>query len=392
MKKTPHDSHPQFVRERQTYAELSHDSHDYGSIRGSGERIVKHRRKKIRQFTVLLIVLLALLSAGIFYVIQKGLSRPSESLSDSSSQTGSVSLSGDVSSFETSGGVSESDPDASSEASEVRESAFAALQQSIAQYAESVGGRIGVYYLNLKTGETFGLHETDPFVAASSIKMGINTLLYKTVAEGGLKFTDMLTYDSRPYPDGDMEQGTGTVIGQPNGTQYSVRRTSQLSITISDNCATNMVIRALGGIDAIVPYLTEISGEVPYRTSVSYTNYAGTSMSGRHRSCAKDLAMHAKNLYMLWQASPDSYEPLIQDLESTVFTFGIQAKLPSSVKVAHKIGTNSSYHTENDVGIVFAAEPYILCVTTENASQDAGREALAEISLRVYNYILEVAK
>ena len=202
----------------------------------------------------------------------------------------------------------------------------------------------------------------------------------------------MLTYDSRPYPEGDMESGTGTVISQPNGTQFSVRRTSQLSITISDNCATNMVIRALGGIDAIVPYLTGISGDVPYRTSVSYVNYAGTAMSGKHRTCAKDLAMYARNLYSLWQASPADYEPLIADLESTVFTFGIQSKLPATLKVAHKIGTNSSYHTENDVGIVFAGEPYVLCVTTENESQAAGREAIAEISLRFYNYILEVTK
>jgi len=394
MKKTQHDRHPQFVRERSSSfsgAPLDSNSKRLGSISGSSPSNTRHKKRKTQQFLVLLIALLLIVTVGIIYAVQKGRGQPADSSSLSAvlSDTSSIAEASSGS-MAASGQSSESSP--SSLVSESRAAAFAALQASIKEFTGSFNGRIGVYYINLKTGETFGVNEKAPFVAASSIKLGINTLLYKKVAEGAFKFTDMLAYDNRAYPQGDMEPGTGTVISQPNGTQYSIRRTSQLSITISDNCATNMVIRKLGGIDAVVPYLTAISGEVPYRTSITYTDYAGVSKSGRHRTSAKDLAMYAQNLYQLWQASPADYEPLIEDLESTVFTFGIQAKLPAAVKVAHKIGTNGDWKTENDAGIVFAKEAYVLCVTTENASQAAGRDAVAEISLKVYNYVTEVSK
>lgn len=399
MKKTQHEKHPQFIRERNSNLYTPGiDSKNLGTINGKNSRNSRRKQKKFQQLLLIIASLLIITTIAIVYAVQSGkpnnknsqISSSMDSTIDFSSVMESSNLSDSIN-FSI-GITSGSGSDSSSLASVDRVAAFTALREEVTEYAGNFNGRIGVYYINLLTGESWGLNEKAPFVAASSIKLGINTLLYKNIAEGAFKFTDMLTYDNRAYPLGDMEPGTGSIIGQPNGTQFSVRRTSQLSITISDNCATNMVIRKLGGIDTVVPYLTGISGEVPYRTSISYTDYKGAIMTGRHRTSAKDLGLYAKNLYQLWKTSPKDYQPLIDDLESTVFTFGIQAKLPSEVKVAHKIGTNGDYKTENDAGIVFAKEPYVLCVTTENSSQNAGREAVAEISLKVYNYITEVSK
>jgi beta-lactamase class A len=274
----------------------------------------------------------------------------------------------------------------------VRVAAFDELKTSVDTFAASFDGRIGIYYINLTNDEVYGYGEKNPFVAASSIKMGIVTQMFKAIDEGRFELTQMLTYDNRPYPTGDLEYGTGIVLESANGTQYSIQRTAQLAITISDNCATNMIIRTLGGIDTIIPILNGISAEVPYRTAISYKDYKGQLVSGRHRTSAKDLALYARYFYELWDADKEAYAPFMDDLRSTVFTFGIQAKLPKSVPVAHKIGTNYDYRTENDVGIVFAQEPYILCVTTEAESQEAGRTAVADVSLMFYEYIAGLAK
>jgi len=396
MKKTQNEQPPQFIRNRSgSLPDLRLDTQNLGSISRNSPRAIRHRKRKFQQFSVLFACILFVSFLGIFWVNNKPNTNSASSLSISSLSISSLSSDNSTveSSLEiiTNGDSSETaiiqPGNADSIVSVDRIAAFSTLKESITSFVEGVNGRVGVYYVNLQTDEAWGLNEKEPFVAASSIKLGINTLLYKQIAQGDFKFTDMLAYDNRAYPAGDREEGTGSVIGQPNGTQFSVRRTSQLSITISDNCATNMVIRKLGGIDAIAPYLTGISGEVPYRTAVSYTDYSNVVKSGRHRTSAKDLALYAKNLYSLWKASPKDYDPLMEDLQNTVFTFGIQAKLPATVKVAHKIGTNGDWKTENDAGIVFAKEPFVICVTTENPSQAAGREAVAEISLKVYNYI-----
>ena len=251
-------------------------------------------------------------------------------------------------------------------------------------------GRFGVYFQNLAGGETWTYQAEEPFVAASSIKLGINTYLYTKIDSGEISPDEQLAYDSRAYPTGDYEGGTGTIQGMPDGSAFSVRETSGLSIRISDNCATNMVIRRLGGIDAINPWLNAISGKVDYRVKVSYTNYGGQAQNGRHRTCALDLGLQAVRLYELWTEKPAVYEPLMDDLSRTEFDFGIQKGIPAGVRVAHKIGTNGTYSAENDVGLVFTEEPFALCVMTEMASASQAHKIQADIAAIFYAYTVEL--
>ena len=261
----------------------------------------------------------------------------------------------------------------------------AAGQQVLDLIKQQPASRVSVYFLNLSGMESWSYEDDVPFVAASSIKIGFNTRLYTLIADGSISPDEVLTYDSRPYPTGDYEAGTGTIQSLPNGSTLTVRETSGLSIRISDNCGTNMVIRRLGGIDTINPWLNGISGTIDYRQKVTYTNYAGQQQSGRHRTCARDLGQMAVYLYEHWVEQPVVFDPLIDDLSHTEFDFGIQKGIPDQVQVAHKIGTNGIYSTENDVGIVFTEEPFVLCVMTEMADAVKAHQLQAEIASIFYN-------
>ena len=306
--------------------------------------------------------------------------------SNTSHTSGSTSLSTTSSSQTT----ATTAPTATTISSAERAQAFNKAKSDIEALIATYKGRYAIYYQNLVNGEIYSFKANTPFVAASSIKLGINTHLYLQIADEKISPTEILAYDNRPYPTGDYEAGTGIIQSQPNGTKYSVRDTSGLSIRISDNCATNMVIRKLGGIDKVNEYLRLVSGIVDYRKSVSYTNYAGTAVSGRHRTCATDLGLHAVSLYQLYQDNPTVYQPLIDDLCETEFDFGIQKGIPEIIRVAHKIGTNGAYNTENDVGIVFAGEPFVLCVMTESGSASNARRFQAEVARILYQYIDKV--
>ncbi len=268
-----------------------------------------------------------------------------------------------------------------------RQNLLQAATDRVTSLLKSKPGRFGVYYYNLENDESWQYQADQPFVAASSIKLGINTFLYTQIASEKIPADEILSYDNRNYPTGDYESGTGSIQYEANGTKFTVRETSGLSIRISDNCGTNMIIRRLGGIDAVNPFLKEISGVVDYRQSISYKNYAGQAQSGKHRTCALDLGSHAIKLYRLWQEAPSIYQPLIDDLCQTEFDFGIQKGIPSDVRVAHKIGTNGTYSAENDVGIVFAGEPFVLCVMTEMASAAAAHQVQADVAQTFYDYI-----
>jgi beta-lactamase class A len=80
---------------------------------------------------------------------------------------------------------------------------------------------------------------------------------------------------------------------------------------------------------------------------------------------------------------------MIEILLRQEFNEGIPARLPQSVKVAHKTGSiNGLYH---DFGIVFSEgrKPYILAVMTRGFENESdAHECVAEVSSRIYRWIL----
>jgi beta-lactamase class A len=263
------------------------------------------------------------------------------------------------------------------------------LETDITSFLSSQSGRYSMVYINLKNGETVSYNGEIPMVAASSVKIAYNTYLYQRAAAGDFAMSDTMTYNAAAYPGGDFEAGTGTIQNSPDGTSYALSEITGLSIRISDNCATNMLLRKLGGIDVVNDsYMTPISAVVGYRTPVSYTDYKGTQQSGRHRTSSLDLAKYAQELYLLYTADPASYEALINDLSNTEYTWGIPAGVSGNTKVAHKVGFNSAYGSNNDVGIVFGTEDYVICVMTETGESVTAQENIGAVSRLVSDYIL----
>lgn len=220
------------------------------------------------------------------------------------------------------------------------------LKAKVEEFISKQDGKYGVHFIDLATGESFGINDRDSYIAASTTKLPMNLLLYTRIEAGEIDWDDKLQYLKE-----DFEPGTGIIQNQPFGTEYTVRETSKLSITHSDNCGINMIIRILG-IEDICQYILDLGGEIYYKKG--------------HRTCPRDLALVTQELYRLYLENPEHYGQLIHDLENTLWNDRIAGSglLPEHVKVAHKIGTQ--VRTSNDVGIIFATHPYVLAVMTEN--------------------------
>lgn len=244
------------------------------------------------------------------------------------------------------------------------------LKKLITDFTSKLPGKYGVTFIDLATGEMVNVNDKIEYVAASTSKLPINVLLYKNIEAGKIKMEDKLVYKQE-----DLESGTGTIISSPFGTEYTVRETSKLSIQKSDNCGVNMLIRLLG-IENVRNYIDEVGGQVHYGKT--------------HRSCPYDMAQIAQDLYKLYLNNEEVYGELINYMETTDWHDRIDAKLPQDVKVAHKIGNQTS--TRNDVGIVFATHPYVLSVMSDNVNIDAATRAIADLSKVVYDFEEEYAK
>lgn len=242
-----------------------------------------------------------------------------------------------------------------------------ALKKELEDYISQQPAKYGMYFINLVTGDEFGINDKDEFVAASTTKLPMNLLLYKKIAAGEIDPESTLK-----YLEEDFEPGSGIIQKSEYGTEYTVRETARLSIVYSDNCAINMIIRLLG-IDNIRNYMQELGGTIYY--------------GRRHRSCPYDIALYTKELYRFYLESPEIAGILMEDLQNTVFNDRINRYLPEDVKVAHKIGSFESLGVFNDVGIVFADEPYVLAVMSDGAEYGAACDVIGEISKRIYYYL-----
>ncbi|MBP7175281.1 MAG: serine hydrolase [Thermoclostridium sp.] len=239
------------------------------------------------------------------------------------------------------------------------------LKSKLVQFISEHNGRYGLYFKNLISGQSFGVCEKEPFTAASTTKLPMNLLLYRRVADGEINLDSKLTYLQE-----DFEAGTGVIQSLPFGTEYTVRETARLSIVFSDNCGINMIIRLLG-VENIRKYMQDLGGTIQYERG--------------HSSCPYDLALYAEELYRCYQQTPDLAGLLMGDLQNTEWNDRINRLLPADVKVPHKIG--SSPGVCNDVGIVFASEPYVLAVMSDGVAQDAAADVIAQLSKRIYDAI-----
>jgi beta-lactamase class A len=174
----------------------------------------------------------------------------------------------------------------------------------------------------------------------------------------------MLTYERKDY-----ETGTGIIQKSSFGKRYTVRELSKKSIEISDNVATNMLLRLLG-MDNVKNYMRQLGGTVV--------------VDDQNVTCPEDMGIYMREVYSFYKQDKTLGNELMGYFLNTTSSDRIPALLPKNVKIAHKIG--NQVKTMNDVGIVFSREPYIISILSKDVNENEAVGVIAEISKKVYDF------
>lgn len=118
------------------------------------------------------------------------------------------------------------------------------LQQELERIAQLAKGNVGVCALHLESGKQVSLNLQDRFAMASTVKVAIATELFNQIEQGKLSLMTMT--DLKPS---DLHPGSGTldVLFAKPGVQLSVQNLLELMMVISDNSATDILLRLVGG-------------------------------------------------------------------------------------------------------------------------------------------------
>lgn len=227
-----------------------------------------------------------------------------------------------------------------------------AVLSSIQAHMAKIPGHVGFYYKNLVTGEAAGVRENDAFLAASVIKLPIFLFVLAQCASGELSMEEKLWVE-----DVDKVPGCGALSLFTGPVEADLRTLCRLMIDLSDNTATNRLIR-----HCTIPELNRFFRSLGMEKTVLRRLLfdAEASAAGLENTiCPKELGILLERLYRGTYVSPEVSRYALDVLLDQQICHKLDGKLCGQVPIAHKTGEDENL--SNDVGIVFAREPFVIC-------------------------------
>lgn len=236
----------------------------------------------------------------------------------------------------------------------------------------------GVSVVDLDTGAYVDLNATTRLPAASTIKVPVLVAFLQAVDAGTVRLDEVLTMEA-----GDLAEGSGEMQYQAIGTQFSALETAEMMITISDNTATNMLIRRLGGMVA----LNQQFQSWGLRQTVFHHPLA--DLEGTNTTSSEDLTNLLMRVSQGELLSLRSRDRLMEIMQATVADSLIPAGVGDQrAVIAHKTGTLD--HLVGDTGIVDMpnGKRFIVTVLVQRPIDDeSAAELIRQACSTVYQYL-----
>lgn len=305
------------------------------------------------------------------------------------------------------------------------EPGLARLDREVQRLAALAGGVMGVGALHLESGRSVFLNRGERFPMASSYKVPIAVQLLERVDRGEMRLDSMIA-----LAPGDIHPGSGILaqLFDKPGVILSVRNLLELTLLISDNSATDVVLRAAGGPELVTRRMRELgiegirvdrptiqligdwrgvrdlppNNDVPperfRELSQAVTPAARDSAAAAFEHDERDTATPEGMLLLLekvWreEALGSESTALLLDImtRSTTGLGRLRGMLPPTVSVAHKTGTIGG--TTNDIGIITLPDGagHVAIVAFVKASTRAVEErelAIAQVARAIYDYFV----
>lgn len=267
------------------------------------------------------------------------------------------------------------------------------LEKDITQELYKNAGDYAVAFKDLQTGEELLINAQEIFHAASTMKTPVLIEVYKQAAERKFSLSDSLTIQNTfvSIVDGsrfslnqkdDSEQELYEYIGKKrtiSGLCYDM-------IISSSNLATNMIIGLVGASHVSNTMRDMGAGHVNVLRGVedSLAFHRGLI----NTVTARDMMVIYEQIARGKAVSEEASKEMISILLDQRFNEIIPAKLPASVRVAHKTGSITGVN--HDTGIVMLPDGhrYVLILLSKNVTdQPAAIESMSVVSEMIYQYV-----
>jgi beta-lactamase class A len=120
------------------------------------------------------------------------------------------------------------------------------LQSAVDTITRSINATWGIYVKSLESGEEVAVNPDRQMETMSTIKIPLMIEAFEQIKAGRFKLTDTYT-----FAQADSQPGTGTIQRLDPGAVMTVKDLITMMIIVSDNTATEVLYRMVGGPDAV---------------------------------------------------------------------------------------------------------------------------------------------
>jgi beta-lactamase class A len=239
---------------------------------------------------------------------------------------------------------------------------------------------MSVFLTDLDTGGYVNIKGSSAIAAASMIKIPVLIAFLQDVDAGKARLDEQLATSK------DVIVGqAGGLQYDPVGTKISALEALTLMIVISDNTATNMIIKRIGGIEAANQRFSS------WDLTSTVIRSPLPDLTGTNTTSPEDLV---NLLTMVEQGkilSPRSRDRLMDIMRRTKTNTLLPQGIPPEAQIFHKTGDIQS--VVGDAGIIDmpSGKRYIISAIAKRPSNDQrANELIRKISKTVYTHLKEI--
>lgn len=230
-----------------------------------------------------------------------------------------------------------------------------AITKRLSSFLAPYGSKVGVSFIEIKTGTKLSVNGKKKYMAASVIKVPVMATAYNLNEKGKMSLDDKILFtENLKLP------GSGVLQWMKGSRYYTIRNLVRLMIVLSDNTATRMVINKVGTqeINSYMEYLGLKNTKITDTTCLNeppqkFINY----------TTPDDMAYLLLIMKESKNFTAESKVEMINFMKRQKYRWGIWRGVPSGIVVADKTGNVEG--VLNDIGIVYAPKgPYILSIFT----------------------------
>lgn len=259
------------------------------------------------------------------------------------------------------------------------QTAKAQMKEQINAYLQKLPSEITVSMSveNLKGKKLFVHNEAAKVPSASVIKIPIMIELMEQVHAGKINLGEKYILSAA-----DKTGGSGIIANEEEGIMYTLEELCREMIRVSDNTATNILIKKIG-MENVNARLEQL-GATHTRLNRVMMDTEAVKQGRENWINTLEINELLRKIYSNEVASPQLCNLMINILKKCEDNTTIPRNLPKELEIAHKTG--GLPYVRGDAAIVYTEKPIILSIfvqgfkTTEEAEKIIGDLAVLAVN------------